>query len=67
VLHQIVEQLELGGTDLEQIALPAHAVGRGIQHQLANADLVLHLLRRTAAQHGTNAGQQLLVEKGLVM
>ena len=57
VLHQIVEQLELCGADFEQIALPAHAVGRCVQHQLTHADLVLHLLGRAAAQHGANAGQ----------
>ena len=65
MLHQEMQQLELGGPHLQGLALEGDPVGRGVQHQLANAHAVAHLLRCAAAQHRTDAGQQLLRGKGL--
>ena len=60
VLHQKVQQFELRGAHLEGLSLVSHAVGGRVQHQLTNRHTVVDLLRRTAAQHGANAGKQFL-------
>ena len=60
VFHEKVQQLELGGAHLERLPLEGHAVGAGVEHQLANGHAVADLLGSTTAQHGTDPRQQLL-------
>ncbi len=60
VLHEVAQQLEFGRPDLERLALVRHAVGGGIEQQIADGNAVAHLLGCAAAQHGADARQQLL-------
>jgi len=60
VVHQIAQQLELGGAEFEGFALPAHTVRGSVEAELAHRNAVRGRGRRPSAHHGSNPGEQLL-------
>ena len=60
VLHEVVQQLELGRAHLQHLAIVGHPVCRCVQQQRADGDRAARLLGRAPAQHGANARQHFL-------
>ena len=65
VLHEVVQQLELGRAHLQHLAVVRDAVRGRIQQQRPDGHRAAHLLGRAAAQHGADARQHLLGGEGL--
>ena len=65
VAHEVAEQFELHGPQLEHLALVADLVGGTIHPQLPHLQHLPQAERVAPAQHGADARQQLLHRKGL--
>jgi len=60
-----MQQLELGGAQLERLPHPGHTIGRGVQRQIAHGHRRRGLFWCAPAQHRTDAGKQLTGGKRL--
>ena len=64
VAHQVLEQLELAGRELDVALAAEDLAGVGIEAQVANHEEGA-AARRAPAQQGSQAGQQLVALEGL--
>jgi hypothetical protein len=59
VLHQVIQQAEFGGAEVDLVAGAADAVGDAVDDDVAVVDAVVGQTRADAAQDGADAGDQL--------
>ena len=65
VLHQVVEQAEFGGAQVDLVAGAADAVGDAVDDDVTVVEAIVGQARADAAEHGADAGDQLAHREGL--
>ena len=63
--HEEEQQAELGRSQFDRLTIGDDPMGRRVERQIADLDRFAGQVRRAAAQHGADAGDQFLRREGL--